>query len=101
MPIGAYHYSYATTLQEAIKEAEFFINRLKWTQWEYPVFFDFEDKCQAKLNNLQKTDVILNIFTKTSRSWLLYWILYIFKLAKKLPGYEPTWWISIMDCTLE
>ena len=64
MPIGAYHYSYATTLQEAIKEAEFFINRLKWTQWEYPVFFDFEDKCQEKLNNLQKTDVILTFLQK-------------------------------------
>lgn len=64
MPIGAYHYSYATTPQEAIKEAEFFINRLRWAQWEYPVFFDFEDKCQTKLNNLQKTDVILTFLQK-------------------------------------
>ncbi len=64
MPIGAYHYSYATTPQEALKEAEFFIDRLKWAQWEYPVFFDFEDKCQAKLNNSQKTDVILTFLQK-------------------------------------
>lgn len=27
-------------------------------------FFDFEDKCQAKLNNLQKTDVILTFLQK-------------------------------------
>lgn len=64
MPIGAYHYSYATTPQEALKEAEFFIDRLKWTQWEYPVFFDFEDKCQEKLNNSQKNDIILTFLQK-------------------------------------
>ena len=68
MPIGAYHYSYATTPQEALKEADFFIERLKWSQWEYPVFIDFEDKCQTKLNNSQKTDVILAFLQKLQES---------------------------------
>lgn len=64
IPIGAYIYSYATTPEEALKEADFFINRLKWTQWEYPVFFDFEDKCQKDLSNQQKTDIILAFLQK-------------------------------------
>lgn len=64
MPIGAYHYSYATTPLEALKEADFFIDRLKWTQWEYPVFFDFEDKCQKKLSVERKTDIILTFLQK-------------------------------------
>lgn len=57
IPIGAYHYSYATNPTEAIWEADFFIDRLKWTKWEYPVFMDFEDPCQLKLSNDQRTDI--------------------------------------------
>lgn len=57
IPIGAYHYSYATNVPEALAEADFFIHCLAGTQWEYPVFFDFEDKCQLKLNNQQRTDI--------------------------------------------
>ena len=59
MPIGAYHYSYATTVEQALKEADFFLEKLKLTQWEYPVFLDFEDKCQMALgSNQQRTDII-------------------------------------------
>ena len=59
IPIGAYHYSYATTVEEALKEADFFLEKLKLTQWEYPVFFDFEDKCQMNLgSNQQRTDIV-------------------------------------------
>lgn len=59
IPIGAYHYSYATTVDEALREADFFLEKLKLTQWEYPVFLDFEDKCQIALaNNQQRTDII-------------------------------------------
>lgn len=64
IPIGAYHYSYATNPEEALKEADFFIDRLKWTQWEYPVFFDFEDKCQKSLTTEQKTDIITTFLQK-------------------------------------
>ncbi len=64
MPIGAYHYSYATNPEEALREADFFIDRLKGTQWEYPVFFDFEDKCQKGLSIEQKTDIITTFLQK-------------------------------------
>ncbi len=64
MPIGAYHYSYATTQEEALKEADFFITRLRWTQWEYPVFFDFEDRCQKSLSPEQKSDIIVTFINR-------------------------------------
>lgn len=64
IPIGAYFYSYATTPQEALKEVDFFIDRLKLTQWEYPAFLDFEDKCQEKLSKSEKTDIILTFLKK-------------------------------------
>ncbi len=64
IPIGAYHYSYATNPQEALLEADFFIDRLRWTQWEYPVFIDLEDKCQKNLTNAQRTDIILTFLQR-------------------------------------
>ncbi len=64
MPIGAYHYSYATNSDEANLEADFFIDRLRGTQWEYPVFIDFEDKCQRKLTNEQRTEIILTFLQR-------------------------------------
>ncbi len=64
MPIGAYHYSYATTPHEALMEADFFLARLEWATWEYPVYMDFEDKCQMRLSKQQKTDLIRTFLNK-------------------------------------
>lgn len=64
IPIGAYHYSYATNPQEAIMEADFFISRLQWTQWEYPVFLDIEDKAQLNLSTQQRTDVAITFLER-------------------------------------
>ena len=58
IPIGAYHYSYATNTKQAKKEATFFLEKLKGTQWEYPVFIDFEDECQSKLSKKERTDIV-------------------------------------------
>ncbi len=49
MPIGAYHYSYATTPEEAIKEAEFCLSVLKGKTFEYPIAFDMEENKVAAL----------------------------------------------------
>ena len=66
IPIGAYHYSYATNPTEAIWEADFFIDRLRWTSWEYPVCMDMEDKCQLRLNTQQRTDVALTFLDRVA-----------------------------------
>ncbi len=44
IPIGAYWYSYATTVEEAIEEAEVFVSILSGKQFEYPLFFDQEEQ---------------------------------------------------------
>ncbi len=49
MPIGVYHYSYAKTVEDAKKEAQFCLSYLKGKQFEYPIAFDIEDKSQANL----------------------------------------------------
>lgn len=66
MPIGAYHYSYAKDSQQALMEADFFIDRLKWSKWEYPVCLDIEDKNQKSLPKEQCTDVALTFLNRVS-----------------------------------
>lgn len=48
IPCGAYWYSYATTVSEAKQEAETFLSVIKGKQFEFPVYFDQEEK--ATLN---------------------------------------------------
>jgi len=58
IPIGCYHYSYATTVEEAKKEAAFFLDIIKGCVFEYPVVFDIEDKCQRNLSKQLLTDIV-------------------------------------------
>ena len=43
IPVGAYWYSYALSVNSANKEADSFLNALKGKQFEYPVYLDMED----------------------------------------------------------
>lgn len=44
MQVGAYWYSYATTVEEAKQEAAVCLEVLKGKQFEYPIYFDLEEK---------------------------------------------------------
>lgn len=44
IPVGVYWYSYATTVSEALEEAKACIEVIKGKQFEYPIFFDQEEK---------------------------------------------------------
>lgn len=57
VPVGVYHYSYAQSVEDAKKEAQFCISYLKGKTLEYPVAFDIEDKTQAGLTNERRTDI--------------------------------------------
>jgi hypothetical protein len=46
--IGAYWYTYATTVSEAKKEAEAFLKAIKGKKFEYPIYLDIEDKSIRK-----------------------------------------------------
>jgi lysozyme len=46
--VGAYWYSYADSFSEAAQEAEMFLAVLAGKQFDYPVFFDMEEKKQIE-----------------------------------------------------
>lgn len=79
--VGAYHYSYATTIEEAEREADCLLTWIKGKKFEYPIVFDIEDKCQKSLTNAQRTDIAIAFMSKveaagyytmiySSASWL-------------------------------
>ena len=59
VPVGAYHYSYAKTVEDAKKEADFFLSIVKGCQFEYPIAFDIEDPSQMYLGKDRITDIIM------------------------------------------
>ena len=107
IPIGAYHYSYATNTQQAIWEADFFIDRLKWTQWEYPAFIDFEDPAQLRLNNRERTDIVITFLNRVESAGYyagfytcLNWTKYKLEIDRLTPRYQ-LWvaqWNKQCDC---
>lgn len=56
--VGAYHYSYAKTVEQAKQEAETFLAWIKGKSFDYPVAFDIEDKTQAGLGKQLISDMI-------------------------------------------
>ena len=44
IPVGAYWYSYAKTVTEAEQEARVFLECIKGKTFEYPLYFDIEEK---------------------------------------------------------
>lgn len=61
IPIGAYWYSYAMTPEEAELEAEVFLSVIKGKQFEFPVYFDLEEKKQFDLGK-DKVSAIIRAF---------------------------------------
>lgn len=58
IPVGAYWYSYALTETDAIKEANACIEVLKNKQFEYPIYFDVEEKKQFALGKANVSAII-------------------------------------------
>lgn len=57
IPVGAYHYSYAKTKEEAIKEAKYCLECIKGKSFELPVFIDMEEQNCAAAGRRACTDV--------------------------------------------
>lgn len=57
IPVGVYHYSYADSVEDARKEAQFCLKNIEGKQLEYPVCFDIEDRTQLCLTTRQRTDI--------------------------------------------
>ena len=57
IPVGAYHYSYAKTREEAIKEAKYCLECIRGKSFELPVFIDMEEQSCAAAGKRACTDV--------------------------------------------
>lgn len=68
LPCGAYHYSYATTPQEAEQEADFFLSLTAGKRFGYPLSFDIEDKTQAALSREALADIVIAFCDKVERA---------------------------------
>ena len=56
--VGVYHYSYASSVDDAKAEAEFCLNNISGKQFEYPICFDIEDSEMLVLSNRKRTDIV-------------------------------------------
>ena len=61
IPVGAYWYSYAMSIEEAIQEADVFLTTIRDKQFEYPVFYDVEESKQFELGK-EKLSAIIRAF---------------------------------------
>lgn len=56
--VGAYHYSYAQSVEDARREAELFLSWLAPYSLDYPVAFDIEDGSQEGLSSETLTQIV-------------------------------------------
>lgn len=82
MPMGAYYYSCANTIERAKQEANFVLTLIKGKQFDYPIYFDVENNerqgslSKQALTNIAKAfcEVIENagyyVGIYASKSWL-------------------------------
>ena len=61
VPVGAYWYSKATTVEEAKQEAQDFLAALKGKTFEYPVYMDLEEQSQFALGK-EKCSKLVDAF---------------------------------------
>ena len=70
MPVGAYFYSAATTVNQAIREAEYVLKLIKGKQLEYPVYIDVEEKTQQALSESTLRAVIQAWLDTVGDGWM-------------------------------
>lgn len=59
LDVGVYHYSHATTKEEALKEAKTTLRMVKGKTIDLPIFYDIETDRQDHLSPKELTDLIL------------------------------------------
>lgn len=73
MNVGCYFYTYATTVEDAQKDAETVLSWLEGKQLEYPVFYDMENSAQlgSGITTEMRTEMCLAFLDKLSgNGWI-------------------------------
>ena len=68
LKVGAYHYTYAKTVDEAKQEADCFLTWIKDKKLEYPVAFDMEDKSIQNFGRDKLTDIAYAFMEKVEKA---------------------------------
>lgn len=78
IPCGIYWYSYATTPEDAVKEAKTCLEVIKGKKFEYPIYFDLEEKRQLDLGKATCTAIAKAFLETVEKAG--YWVgLYMSK----------------------
>lgn len=72
IPVGAYWYSYATTVEDAIREANTCLEAIKGKQFEYPIYFDVEESRQFALGKTAVSNIIKAFLDTVEKAG--YWV---------------------------
>ena len=78
MPVGAYYYSYATTVDAAKREAQSCLSLLKGKQFEYPIYYDVEE---MSIFRTGRTNEIIKAFADVLEQAGYYVGIYIYRSA--------------------
>lgn len=89
IPCGTYWYSYATTVEDAYREAEACYQVIKNYKFEYPVVFDIEENRQRDLSTATVSGII-EAFCSTLESKGYYVCLYSYANFLNTKVYEST-----------
>lgn len=68
MKVGAYHFSYAKSVEQAKQEADLFLKIIQGYDFEYPVVFDIEHKSQLNLSRKLLTDITIAFCDKVQKA---------------------------------
>lgn len=68
--VGCYYYTYATTVEEAKKDADKVLSWLSGKQLEYPVYYDMEDSVQLSsgMTTAKRTEMCITFLDKMSEN---------------------------------
>ena len=68
IPCGSYWYSYATSVAEAEREAQVFLDTIKEKSFEYPIYMDLEEKKQFALGKVACSAMVDAFLTKLEKA---------------------------------
>lgn len=78
IPCGVYWYSYATSEEDAVREAKTCLEVIKGKQFEYPIYFDVEEPTQFRLGRAKVSAIIKAFLDYVEKAG--YWVgLYMSK----------------------
>lgn len=68
IPYGFYHYMYAKTVEEAIIEADFFLDTVRPYNPTYPLVLDIEESYYKEMSKSEVTDIVCAFMEKVEKA---------------------------------